>query len=190
MRRHSGFTLIEIVVAMAVLLIIIYLTASIIGSYNTPSLLVETKMFVNSQARQAMDRISWELMQANSALVYENGTSIRFAVPIENATGELVRSSTGDLLWGDRQTAGNYIRYTYSTANKTLYRQLLDNTTTLIAGTQKPISYNVTNFTVWRNYTCCAQYEFAVDFSAAKYMNKTLPEPVNYSIRFSVTPSN
>ncbi len=187
--RRMGFTLVEVVVSLAIFLLIVYLTASMIGSYGTPSLLTQATIFLNAQARQAASRISGELLQASSSRTFieDNGTDIRFSVPVEYANGTLKRSPGGDLLWGDRETEGYSIKYLVNNGNLT--RQILDTNLNPVAGKELIVAQNITNFNITLNSTY-SQYEFNLTVSLDNYSGTSLPEPMNYTLNFAVIPQN
>jgi prepilin-type N-terminal cleavage/methylation domain-containing protein len=184
----KGYTLVEIMVAMSIFLIIMYLSASMMGSYGTPALLTQANILINTQARQAAEKITWELMQASSSrIVVDNSSSIRFNLPLEYANGTLNRSSGGDLQWGDKYSLGFWINYYWNATTQNITRRILNIAYTPQAGKNLTIATNITNFTVQQNLT---RYQFNVTASINNYMGRPLPSYINNSIDFAVTPQN
>ncbi|MFH0857919.1 MAG: prepilin-type N-terminal cleavage/methylation domain-containing protein [Candidatus Omnitrophota bacterium] len=184
-----GFTLTEIMVAMGIFVIIVYLTASMFYSFGSPATAVQARVFVITQARQTAERITWELMQASVTRTFLDAAerSIKFKLPVEYPNGSLKVSDEGELFWGNRYTEGNFIEYIWDNATGNLSRLSLDNSSLPITNTQTVIAQNVTNFDIVANN---ATYEFNLSISLDSYMGVSLRFPVTYNTSFSVTVQN
>lgn len=186
MSKHKGFTLIEIIVALGIVTIISSLVLSILGTGGVSWSLVSAKVFLRTQARQAVLNISRELMESTRSRTFigAGGTSIRFSIPLVDETGAVRTSPGGDLLWGDGETEGNFINYTLSNGN--LVRQIL-NASLNPVGQERIIAQYANAFQV---QLLTSQFEFTLTLSVDRYSGRLFSPPINYSISFAVIPKN
>jgi len=73
--RRSGFTLIELIVAMAIFLVIIAMAFSTLSSFFAVKTANEQEMILQQNFRTAIDRIKYDFIQASSSPVISSPAS-------------------------------------------------------------------------------------------------------------------
>ena len=197
----TGVTLIELTVAMSLLAIISYLVLSSTLSSRTTSTVAQASIFINAQAFQAASSITSELMTAKSASVITEDSfvdsdaitkyrSIRFMVPVQDANGNLVKTTEGYVKYGDGTTQANYIRYRL--VGTSLRREILapDGTTILSGKTIAQSLPAAPNNSFKTTGNSGSGYNMTLAFSLSTYEGNKLPSPVTLTINIAAIPQN
>jgi prepilin-type N-terminal cleavage/methylation domain-containing protein len=193
--KLSGFTLVELMVAVTVLGMVTYLVVISTVSNRSSSTIAQATIFLNAQARQATSNIRRDLMEAqSSSVIMEDETPpgsgifrrIRFKVPLVDSNGNLITTTGGDVAFGANQSQSNFIRYALNGTN--LERQIVDSSGYPV-GNARIIARNMSSFTVTFNSTL-AQYEINLSLSVSSYEGIALRSPITFSSTIAVAPRN
>jgi prepilin-type N-terminal cleavage/methylation domain-containing protein len=156
-RKQEGITLIEMIVAIAIMAIFLGVTGSLIaqsiGLYSKQSLTVS----LEDQLRAVQDRITRDLRMSYTATTLTTATSSYLYFKPDNSTATA--------------TTDNY--YEFARTEQRLYRKLKN-------GTRDPIADNI-NYASFRAYTVTpSTFQVDVELSASsKNVTKTTSFSVN-----------
>lgn len=134
--RDDGFTLIEMIISMAIFGVILSVAASVIGTSTKTSNTVRQVNDLNSEARQALNRISRELRQSvevENVIGTDGATGLTFAVDFDGSG--VIDSNTADPE-----------RLTYQWQNNNIYLSAADVSGSTV--TQPILSGHVTSFSL------------------------------------------
>jgi len=187
----TGFTLLELMVALGIFVTIVTLTFSITGRGRMSWTESSARMYIHSQARIVSTEVTRELMLSKYSRIFlsdndRDGTdeSIKFSVPVvDGSTGNLKGAGRSGLQWGDGSIQGNSINYVFAEGN--LLRRILDSDSNVVE--ERIIARNVSYFSVARKKLW---YEITVGFHLDDYLGRPLSEPIDYSILIAATPKN
>jgi len=184
--RARGSTLVEMMVAVGIFFLVIGVIFSISGTSRMSWNIAHTRIFLQTQARNAITSITNDFIWASRALNPDIGAELSFKIPlVDPVTDGLDTWPGGDIKWGDGVNLNNYIDYRVINGN--LVRQLLDFSKAPIAGSQRIIAQHVTNFNVTLNGN---QYTITISFSMNNFWGALLPSPVIYPVTTGLTPRN
>lgn len=128
----KGFTLIEILIVVAIFSVVMTFIYSIMASGRSSWYTADTAIYVQQQARQALDVMAKELRQSSTSVISGvpaddvNYTSITFRIPEDTDSDGDVLNSTYDVEWS------NPISYSRN-ANSQIYRNATDAQPSILA---------------------------------------------------------
>ena len=185
-QRKTGFTLVELLLSIAIFSVVVALVFSTNRIAGVATSVSSARLFLYSQARQALSSISAELMLSNAFRIYiqAGGRDVRFSIPLVAANGSLLTLPNGDILWGEGQIQGDQIRYVLSGGN--LVRQIFRGANP-VPGRDKTIAQHVQDFTVTANGP---QYTIFIRLSVNDYEGVRFPQAVEYTLTTTVCPRN
>jgi len=183
---RRGFTLVELMISLGILMIVSSLMLVVTGSGRVSWSVAAAKLYLTAQERQASTIISQELML--SRYIPASGASLKFNIPlVDSDTGDLKRTSAGDLKWGDGETEGNYIEYVKEVDANNLLRRILNSSSSEVS--RRVIARDVQSFNVTALPTT-RQYQIVINFSIDRYLGGRLPSPISSNTTLEITPMN
>lgn len=155
MNKQSGFTLLELIIVVAIFTLIMGVTFSLLSSSRLSTSITEAQIQTQETARNAMTRLTQDLRRSsnvNSPLgvdVIDIGRGHRnliFQVPVVDATGELALDDINQIQWGSKDKVDGSVTYELNTGQLTRIAQSqAGQVSTLIADGLSSIEYDVTN---------------------------------------------
>jgi len=173
-------------VSLGILMIVSSLMLVVTGSGRVSWSVAAAKLYLAAQERQASTVISQELML--SRYIPTSGASIKFNIPLTDPdTGDLLRTQTGDLKWGDGDTEGYSIEYVKAVDANNLLRRVLNASSSEVS--RRIIAHGVQSFNVTA-LPATRQYQIVINFSIDRYLGSKLPSPISDSTTLEITPMN
>ncbi|MFH1397539.1 MAG: prepilin-type N-terminal cleavage/methylation domain-containing protein [Candidatus Omnitrophota bacterium] len=113
MRTEKGFSLMEVMVALAITTFIIASAYAIVNTARRSWLVGEAQLLVQQEARLGIDKMAKELKLAGFATVGSDYRTVRFKFPIDaDADGNLdLINGTKMLVYGADGVSGWYVEY-------------------------------------------------------------------------------
>jgi len=196
MRKYNaekGLTLIEIMISLGILVIISSLMLAMTGTGRTSWAVASAKLYLSSQARQAVNVIQQELSLSEygtRVILGSDNRSVRFSIPIvkPEPDGSLDLTATGDLKWGNGTIEGYSIEYFIPSDTTNLSRRVWDGSTE-VSGSRRVIARDVQSFSIAAPGGT-RQYDITLVFSISRYLGTRLPTPITSNLTLTVTPMN
>ncbi len=130
---HTGFTLIEIVIALSIFVLVVGASTALLLTGRTSVSENEARIQAEERARNALNRMTRELQASADNKIWINnderlhpkndegeGDIINFQIPVERANGTIA-DEDGEFEWGDGSTKDKYIAYSlYASEGNTL----------------------------------------------------------------------
>lgn len=188
-----GFTLVELMISLGILMIISSLMLVVTGSGRLSWSVAAAKLYLASQERQASAIIQQELLLSKLGNIPDSPDNVTeenvtFKIPLVKSDGSLYLNSDYNLRWGDGDTEGYYIQYVKEEDADNLLRRILN--ASLSEVSRRVIAHGVQNFNVTiPSHTL--KYKIAINFSIDKHLGVKLPTPIeDKNFTFNVTPMN
>ena len=148
MSKNRGFTLIEMMVVLAIFSIVIGIAYTALSLNETYRDLVLTKIQLYRQNKRAIDTITAELQRSAAThwtIIDGGGSSpdiIRFQTPLVNSM-----DAQYNIPWGARHGNTDYPNFfiQYKLSGTQLIREVVDGGGVIQAGTQRVIAENISN---------------------------------------------
>ncbi|MFA5259626.1 MAG: type II secretion system protein [Candidatus Omnitrophota bacterium] len=199
MRRpilRQGFTLLELMISLTILMTISSLMLIVTGSGRVSWSVAAAKLYLASQERQASNVIQQELSLSEYGSRFSipaDKKSVRFSIPLVKAGGTddeaLDITATGDLKWGDGVEGheGYSIEYFIPDDTTDLVRRVLN--TSAVEVSRRIIARNVQSFSI-ASPVNTRQYLITINFYIERYLGGRLPTPISNDMIFYITPMN
>ncbi len=128
MRTEKGFSLMEVMVAIAITTFIIASAYAIVNTAQRSWLVGEAQLLVQQEARLGIDKMAKELKLAGFATIGSDYRTVRFKFPIDaDADGNLdLINGTKMLVYGADGESGWYVEYQIDPDNRQILRRILD----------------------------------------------------------------